>query len=823
MTTKLSKPARRRISAKIGVLRRENVKPDQAVAMAHSMEESGRLGERGEYRHSEKRMMSRKAVRAMHRIALLVLLLAPLSWAQAPATGDITAGTTCATTGACVSISLIERRSTVAVKITGPFTATLQFEATVDGSTWDAITGDPQSTGAGVSSTTTTGAWVFSVAGRSGFRVRASAYTNGTASVTIRPSDATAKTRRFSDLTVSSLSASQAVETDASKTLVSNPTTGTGSTVRATGPTLSNPIVSSLSAGQVVVPNASKTLSGDSNLTFDFTAHQLTLGVAPILSSLSAGQVVGTNSSNQLASVPIRYCDQFAGADAGAKITACIADLPATGGTADASGIVGSKSSAATITIPAQVKLILSPSLTLASAQNPAITYSGNNAELAGNRAIISYTGTGRAVNIQNVKRTYTHDLVINGPGTGGSTVCLQVGIGSGGSNATTSFNAIQNVEPNFCNKGVAIDGYAANGTYHNTFINVHPGWGNGNNWGWYIIPTTADYANSNTFVDARAFNSASDGWKIDGSNGGTCTGCGAEGNGGYGFNFSGTQTTRNWTFTGTWGETNTSGDFNSGSGTNVTQIKVLGGILASNTKLAGTWTGDGNEFHIQEFGSNYIARLYGQLLVQGAGGSKNFLDVLNTAPSSDILARLRCTGCGAGSYYIEAVDTDGTLKFRVRGDGKVVIANSGTIMGNALELPHIVNKTASANVRNSHDAEATSQSTVYVKVKTITLTHGLVGAARFLFDLKTSNVLNTANARIYRNGVALGTEQSDVTGVYATKSEDLTVPTTSAWNPGDTVELWVKIDNAAQTVSVRNFRIAYDDLPTVTVASANS
>ncbi|MGH9577301.1 MAG: hypothetical protein ACRD3R_07670, partial [Terriglobales bacterium] len=39
----------------------------------------------------------------------------------------------------------------------------------------------------------------------------------------------------------------------------------------------------------------------------------------------------------------VRYCDQFAGADAGAKIAACMADLPAGGGTADARGLEGAQ------------------------------------------------------------------------------------------------------------------------------------------------------------------------------------------------------------------------------------------------------------------------------------------------------------------------------------------------------------------------------------------------------------------------------------------------------------------------------------------------
>lgn len=142
------------------------------------------------------------------------------------------------------------------------------------------------------------------------------------------------------------------------------------------------------------------------------------------------------------------------------------------------------------------------------------------------------------------------------------------------------------------------------------------------------------------------------------------------------------------------------------------------------------------------------------------------------------------------------------------------------SLQGAGLSLPHVVTKAASDTARNSHDAEAThTGDTTYTKVKTITLTNGLLGVARFVFDLKTSNVLNTANGRIYRNGVALGTEQSDVTGSYATSTEDLT----QTWNPGDTAELWVKIDDAAQTVSVRNFRIAYDDAPIAAVASANS
>ncbi|MDO8673192.1 MAG: hypothetical protein Q7O66_17440 [Dehalococcoidia bacterium] len=160
-----------------------------------------------------------------------------------------------------------------------------------------------------------------------------------------------------------------------------------------------------------------------------------------------------------------------------------------------------------------------------------------------------------------------------------------------------------------------------------------------------------------------------------------------------------------------------------------------------------------------------------------------------------------------------------GQAALHFRDETGLVIQFGNSIAAAGLQLPHVVNKAASANVRNSHDAEATTVATSYTKLKTITITNGLVGAARFLFDLKTAGGGATATARIYRNGVALGTEQTDVTGGYVTKSEDLT----QTWNPGDTAEIYAKTSDGAQAAYVQNFRIAYDDSATVQVASVNS
>ena len=144
----------------------------------------------------------------------------------------------------------------------------------------------------------------------------------------------------------------------------------------------------------------------------------------------------------------------------------------------------------------------------------------------------------------------------------------------------------------------------------------------------------------------------------------------------------------------------------------------------------------------------------------------------------------------------------------------------SGVLCGNGLRLPHTINKIASANVRHSHDAEASAPANVWlVKLKTITFPYGLVGQQRILCDLKTSNGTYTAYARVRKNGDNIGAEQSTNSGTYVTKSQDIT----ETWNPGDTCELWAGTADAGVVASVQNFRIAYDDSPTVAVVSMNS
>lgn len=111
------------------------------------------------------------------------------AWSQSYTTGGITAvdtSATCATTGGSVVINVIQNASSIAFNVSGTFSATLQFVATVDGSRWDAVQAFPPNSSTGVTSTTSGGTWKADVANYAQFCVRASAYVSGTATVGMR-------------------------------------------------------------------------------------------------------------------------------------------------------------------------------------------------------------------------------------------------------------------------------------------------------------------------------------------------------------------------------------------------------------------------------------------------------------------------------------------------------------------------------------------------------------------------------------------------------------------------------------------------------------
>lgn len=114
-----------------------------------------------------------------------------MSMQSVPKSGNITAAQ--ASANASVSIETIQA-GTVGIKITGTFSATLTFEATMDGTNWDLVPAYTIGTSPALATgtTNTAGFWRASVAGYAQFRVNCPVtYSSGTAVVTLVPCLAT--------------------------------------------------------------------------------------------------------------------------------------------------------------------------------------------------------------------------------------------------------------------------------------------------------------------------------------------------------------------------------------------------------------------------------------------------------------------------------------------------------------------------------------------------------------------------------------------------------------------------------------------------------
>jgi len=104
-----------------------------------------------------------------------------------------------------------------------------------------------------------------------------------------------------------------------------------------------------------------------------------------------------------------------------------------------------------------------------------------------------------------------------------------------------------------------------------------------------------------------------------------------------------------------------------------------------------------------------------------------------------------------------------------------------------------------SNTLRHSIDTEEQGENTDYVEIKSFRC--GRSGWYRLKFDLKSNNV---AYGRIYKDGIAFGTEQTH-SGDYVTKSEDLYIPA------GSLISLYVKVNQVYYYWYVKNFRVYGD------------
>jgi len=121
-----------------------------------------------------------------------------------------------------------------------------------------------------------------------------------------------------------------------------------------------------------------------------------------------------------------------------------------------------------------------------------------------------------------------------------------------------------------------------------------------------------------------------------------------------------------------------------------------------------------------------------------------------------------------------------------------------------ALEDQHT--QIVSDNLRHSNDAQKDTVLLAYVKLKEILLDRPLDNC-RIKFDLNR-NASFDAYGRIYKNGVAIGTERhTGAADGWFTYSEDL-----AGWLTGDLIQIYGYTTGG--TCSTRNMRFYYDNIP---------
>jgi hypothetical protein len=139
--------------------------------------------------------------------------------------------------------------------------------------------------------------------------------------------------------------------------------------------------------------------------------------------------------------------------------------------------------------------------------------------------------------------------------------------------------------------------------------------------------------------------------------------------------------------------------------------------------------------------------------------------------------------------------------------DGKIVQMTTGdklpAVDGSNLTNLVVAMATPSDNLRVSADTDRTTSSNSYVSVKKFTMPFS--GSFRIKFDL-FAQASYSSQARIYRNGIAIGTERTKTAdGSYTTYSEDL------LFASGDTLEIYYKGDGSGHAAYLKNARIYYD------------
>lgn len=159
-------------------------------------------------------------------------------------------------------------------------------------------------------------------------------------------------------------------------------------------------------------------------------------------------------------------------------------------------------------------------------------------------------------------------------------------------------------------------------------------------------------------------------------------------------------------------------------------------------------------------------------------------------------------------------IGSDGTIRsvnFSIDPSGVIAIKTP---------QPHWMTKVGSTNLRHSHDSEIISYgpNLNYIQVKGMTFPNSLNGEQRISFEIKINDSKYSANAKLCKDGVLIGVEQTTSSDSYTTIPQYII----ENWDGGEELQLWVKSPDPGCDISIRNFRVSYDDGNAIIVAVAS-
>ncbi len=163
-------------------------------------------------------------------------------------------------------------------------------------------------------------------------------------------------------------------------------------------------------------------------------------------------------------------------------------------------------------------------------------------------------------------------------------------------------------------------------------------------------------------------------------------------------------------------------------------------------------------------------------------------------------------TGLTIGSHYYLS-GTAGAITITKPTRAKLIgIAKSATelVIFYSVDISLVKNYSVSDNLRNSNDASQSTSSTDYIKKKEVLINESLP-ACRIKFSLQNvSGNGQLITGRIYKNGVAIGTERTTTTSQEFT--EDF-----ANFVVNDLIQIYIKVGTGATEGRVYNMRFYYD------------